>query len=207
MARTSCRVGLTGGIASGKSTVGRFMSELGCTVTDADRLVDELYAPKERGSELIAEFFGEGFLLENGAVNKPALAHEVFEDHQARRKLEQLIHPLIAQRFEDLARVSSGIVVFEATLLVETGGYRRFDKLVTVEADPALRLRRAIERGSSPDQAQARIAAQASEPERVEVADFVIRNEAGLEQLRDATAAVVAKLEADADFGKDLGTD
>lgn len=171
------------------------MKQAGCVVTDADRLVAELYAPQEPGARAVAEQFGEQFLDEQGAVNHRALADIVFEDAAQRRKLERLIHPLVGQRFAELVQTNPGaIVVFEATLLVDTGGYRNFDALITVEADPELRIRRAIERGHEESDARARLAAQASEEQRVAVADYVIRNEGDLDDLEERVSEVMSAL-------------
>ncbi len=191
------RIGLTGGIASGKSTVGRLMQDLGCFVTDADRLVAELYQPGEQGAIAIASEFGGDYLDQKGAVDKERLASLVFADADARSRLEQLIHPLVTLRFAQQSLRADGIVVFEATLLVEGGGYRNFDRLVTVEAKPVLRLQRAIERGLSKAEARARMKAQATEEQRVEVADFVIRNEGSLDDLRQETEHIVESLLAE----------
>lgn len=191
---TALRVGLTGGIASGKSTVARLLREAGCTVVDADALVAELYRPGEPGAEAVRKLFGENVLTPQGGVDHEALAKEVFDDPQARRRLEAAIHPLVGQRFAQLSAQSDGIVVFEATLLVETGGGRRFDVLVTVEADPELRLQRAVERGLDRASAEARLRAQASSAERRAAADIVVENEGSLAELEARVAEVAAEL-------------
>ena len=199
---TSLRVGLTGGIASGKSTVGRIMASLGCFVADADQLVKELYQPGALGSAAVAQAFGDSFLDSHGTVDKEKLSKLVFSDHGARKTLEQLIHPLVAARFEELVReresieqsVGECIAVFEATLLVEGGGYRAFDRLITVEANSDLRLQRAIGRGLEESEAKARLLAQATQEHRVEVADYVIFNEGTLDELRTRTETVVEAL-------------
>lgn len=191
------RVGLTGGIASGKSTVGRMMAELGCFVTDADRLVDELYRPGGAGAREVERLFGRELLDAQGGVDKTRLAAVVFGDPAARKRLEAAIHPLVGARFEQLARERGGIVVFEATLLVETGGAARFDRLITVEADPERRIERAVERGMSEADARARLAAQATSEQRRAAADHVIDNEGTLEQLRERVREVVVVLEGE----------
>ena len=188
------RVGLTGGIASGKSTVGRLMAEAGCTVTDADRLVAELHQSGEPGSRKVAELFGSEYLDEAGATDRDKLGRLVFADEAARKQLETALHPLVGQRFAELVQTSTGIVVFEATLLVETGGYRNFDALVVVVASAELRIERAVERGLDEDQARARLEAQATDEQRLEVADYVIRNEGSLEELAARTAETVEAL-------------
>jgi dephospho-CoA kinase len=177
-------VGLTGGLASGKSTVARWLGELGCTVVDADRLVADLYQPGEPGAEAVRRLFGDGVLDPRGGVDHRKLGALVFADPGARRKLEAAIHPLVGQRSLEILAAARGIVVMEATLLVETGGADRYDVLVTVEADPELRLRRAIERGVDPESARARLAAQATPAQRIARADHVLWNEGSLDHLR-----------------------
>jgi dephospho-CoA kinase len=177
-------VGLTGGLASGKSTVARWLEELGCTVVDADRVVADLYRPGAPGAEAVRRLFGEEMLDLRGAVDHKKLSALVFADPDARRRLEAAIHPLVGQRFYTILEEASGIVVMEATLLVETGGADRYDVLVTVEADPELRLRRAIERGVDPESARGRLRAQATTEQRVAKADHVVWNEGTREELR-----------------------
>ncbi len=191
----SLRVGLTGGIASGKSTVGRLLREAGCLVTDADRLVAELYLPGAEGARRVGELFGGSVLDVGGGVDHGRLGALVFGDPEARRRLEAAIHPLVGERFAELAAGARGIVVFEATLLVETGGWKNFDRLVTVEADPELRVRRAIERGLPEAAARARLAAQATRDQRVARADFVIENRGSLEELQTAVDGLLESLQ------------
>lgn len=189
------RVGLTGGLASGKSTVARLLAAHGATVTDADALVAQLYEPGREGALAVRGLFGDEYLASSGAVDRERLAALVFADTEARRRLEAMIHPLVRQAFADLVARTQGIVVFEATLLVETGGHRQFDVLVTVEADPELRLRRAVERGLSPAAAALRLKAQASADERMAAADHVLHNEGSLADLEAAVGQLWLELE------------
>ena len=177
------RIGLTGGIASGKSSVARRLAERGFVVADADRLVAELYQPGGAGAAKVAELFGSDLLHPDGSVDHEQLATRVFADAETRRRLEREIHPLVGARFAEIAASTPGIAVFEAPLLVETGGHRNFDLLITVEAPPELRLRRAVERGLDEDSARARMAAQASGEQRRAVADRVIENDGSWEHL------------------------
>lgn len=182
------RLGLTGGLASGKSTVARRLAELGATVVDADRLVAELYAPGAPGSRTVAELFGSEFLNSDAAVDKPRLAARIFNDPAARTRLEAAIHPLVRQRFEEIAAAAPGIAVLEATLLVEAGYKPGFDLVVTVEAPEAVRLARAITRGLPETEAKARLAAQGDGARRRAGADRVIWNEGGREELERQVA-------------------
>ena len=183
---TALRVGLTGGIASGKSTVGAMLAELGCVVTDADALVADLYRPGQPGAQAVADLFGPGMLKADGSADKDALGRAVFADPASRKRLEQAIHPLVGQRYlEILESAGDGAVfVFEVPLLAETGGRGRYDAVVTVEAPAALRLDRAVRRGLDRDQAAARMEAQARSEDRRAAADFVIENTGNLAELR-----------------------
>ncbi|MXX76583.1 MAG: dephospho-CoA kinase [Holophagales bacterium] len=189
-------MGLTGGIASGKSTVGAMLAELGCVVTDADALVADLYGPGERGAAAVAELFGANMLRADGSVDKEALGRLVFGDPSSRKRLEQAIHPLVGQRYLEVLEAAGdgAVVVFEVPLLAEGGGRGRYDAVVTVEAPEQLRLDRAVERGLGRDQAEARMAAQATSGQRRAAADFVIENTGGLAELRGQVEAVHAAL-------------
>ncbi len=197
---TALRVGLTGGIASGKSTVGAVLAELGCVVTDADALVAELYRPGQPGAQAVADLFGPQMLRADGSVDKDALGRAVFADAASRKRLERAIHPLVGQRYlEILESAGDGaVVVFEVPLLAETGGRGRYDAVVTVEAPAALRLVRAVRRGLGRDQAAARMEAQARSEDRRAAADFVIENTGSLAELRARVEAVHSALKRQA---------
>ena len=124
---TALRIGLTGGIASGKSTVGAMLAELGCVVTDADALVAELYRPGQPGAQAVADLLGPQMLKADGSVDKDALGRAVFADSASRKRLEQVIHPLVGQRYLEVldAAGDDAIVVFEVPLLAEGGGRGR----------------------------------------------------------------------------------
>ncbi len=170
-------VGLTGGLASGKSTVARLLAERGCLVVDADQLVAQLYQPGGAGAAAMAELLGPSALAADGSVDHAAVAARIFQEPALRRAVERRIHPLVREAFKARAAGARGIVVLEATLLVEAGFAPDFDVVVTVEADPAVRLERAIARGSSPEDAQRRLASQSPEEVRTSAADLVIRND------------------------------
>jgi dephospho-CoA kinase len=196
------RVGLTGGMASGKSTVARMLRERGATVVDADRLVASLYEPGEPGARAVAELFGPEALDERGAVDRERVAELVFHDPagaESRHRLEEAIHPLVRQRFARLAEeaaegADTDLVVLEATLLVEAGYGPGFDTVVTVEADPEVRLERAIGRGMAPEEARRRLLAQGEGDVRRAGADRVIRNDGTLEDLERKVDELLAEL-------------
>lgn len=187
-------VGLTGGIASGKSTVGRLLAARGFRVVDADRVVATLYEAGGEGARVVGDLFGAECLAPSGAVDRAAVAERVFADPEARRRLEAAIHPLVRRRFEEIASQTEGPTVLEATLLVEAGWGDVFDALITVEAPRALRIERAVARGLTRGEAEARLAAQGSSAARREAADFVIENEGTLEELERRVDEVVGEL-------------
>ena len=192
---TPLLVGLTGGLASGKSTVAKLLAEAGCLVVDADRLVAELYASGGEGARAVAAIAGEELLADDGSVDRRLLAARMFQDDPLRAAVEAAVHPLVRRRFRELSAASeTPIVVLEATLLVEAGYGPDFDVVVTVEADGDRRLRRAIARGLSEDQARARLAAQGGGAARRAAADVVLENDGSLDELRKAVADLVASL-------------
>ncbi len=188
------RVGLTGGLASGKSTVAKLLAEEGFEVVDADQIVAELYAPGEPGARAVAELFGANYLGKEGGVDKRRLAQLVFSDDGARGALEAAIHPLVRAFFSRLANAATTPIVLEATRLVEAGYAADFDLLVTVEAAPAVQLERAIARGISHEEALRRLAAQGDGGERRAAAQWVIENSGTAEELRARVDAFVAEI-------------
>ncbi len=191
---SSFRVGLTGGLAAGKSTVGSWLAAAGLRVVDADRLVAELYEPGQPGAEIVSKMFGAGVLDTNGRVDRAQLAQKVFADPKARDRLEATVHPLVRGRFQSLAEVSSGIIVLEATLLVEAGFAPMFDFVVTIEADPELRLQRAVERGLTMEAANSRLDAQGGTNDRIAAANALIWNNGDLDELRAQTEQLIDTL-------------
>lgn len=187
-------IGLTGGLASGKSTVAGLLREAGFEVVDADRLVADLYRPEGAGADAVRELFGAEALTAEGAVNHPVVAARVFADEAARHALEARIHPLVRDGFRRIAEQATGPVVLEATLLVEAGFAEDFDTVITVEADPEVRLRRAIARGLPEAEARARLRAQGTGEERRAAADRVIDNCGTLEDLKQRVRELVAEL-------------
>ncbi len=203
--RRPLRVGLTGGLASGKSTVAKLLAEAGFLVVDADRIVAELYRPGGAGAAAVSELFGPDALDAAGAVDRAAVAGRVFADAAARRRLEEAIHPLVRRRFAEIAAAAGEpVVVLEATLLVEAGYGPDFDLVVTVEADPEVRLARAVARGSTEADARARLAAQGGGDRRRAGAGRVIDNSGDLAALEAEVAALVAELRERAAAPADL---
>lgn len=199
-------LGLTGGLASGKSTVAEMLADLGCRVVDADELVAELHRPGEPGARAVRELFGEEALTDDGAVDHAAVARRVFADPEARKRLEAAVHPLVRRRFAQIAenagqgvgagqtRDSEDILVLEATLLVEAGYAEDFDLVVSVEAPEELRVRRAVERGLAPEAARARLEAQGDGETRRSGADRILVNDGSLEELRRKVERLVASI-------------
>ncbi|MDQ1513001.1 MAG: dephospho-CoA kinase [Microbacteriaceae bacterium] len=172
------RIGLTGGIGSGKSTVSRLLAERGAVIVDADRIAREVVASGTPGLAAVVEAFGGDVLTPAGELDRPALAAVVFADADARRRLDGIVHPLVRQRAAEVERAAAkgAVVVHDVPLLVETGQAAAYDLVLVVEADEGARVTRLIERGLSGDDARARIAAQASDDQRRAVADVVLDN-------------------------------
>lgn len=187
-------VGLTGGLASGKSTVARWLEQAGLRVVDADEIVATLYEPGGRGTERVVELFGKELLKTDGGVDRVKLAERVFSDEPARRRLEAEIHPLVGAEFAHIAEGTRGIVVLEATLLVESGLAASFDVVVTVEAETEVRRQRAIRRGLSEQAADARLAAQGNGELRRQGAHRTIRNSGSMPELREQVDALIDDL-------------
>jgi dephospho-CoA kinase len=175
------RVGLTGGIASGKSTIVRMLAGLGCITVDADAIVARLYRPGEAGHEAIVRTYGDGVLLPDGEIDRKKLSDIAFSKPEEAQKLNALIHPLViaeqARLFREAEeRGEDAIYVVEATLLLESGGRQRFDRIVVVDVDPEVQVARAIGRGMTAEEAKRRIAHQMPREERLRHADYVIDN-------------------------------
>jgi len=177
-------VGLTGGIGSGKSLAAQFFSQLGALVIDADQLARSVI---ERGSEGFDEVllrFGDT-VLKNGDIDRVALGQIIFENPQAKKDLEEIIHPRIRAEFEEaVASLDPGqIMVYEIPLLVETNAADRFDFVITVESDADLRKQRLRARGMFHSDIEKRMASQATEEQRRAIADCVLTNDGGEDEL------------------------
>ena len=183
------RVGLTGGLASGKSTVARRLAELGAEVLDADRIVAELYAAGGPGEAAAWELFGDEIFDDHGAVDRGRLARLVFADPGKRQALESRIHPLVGEeivrRFAEAERRGALVVVTEASQLLEADAQGRYDRILVVVAPEEERIRRWIAKGGDPTDARGRIAAQIAPEDARRLATDVIVNDGTLEELRD----------------------
>ncbi len=171
-------VGLTGGIGAGKSTVSNMFSQLGALVIDADKLAREAIEPGSSGFDEVVQHFGESILVD-GEIDRQKLGSIVFKDSGKRKELEAIVHPRVQQLLADRIKALSpgDVLIYEIPLLVETGAADKFDYIITVEADIENRLDRLFERGMDEDEAERRIAAQASQTEREAIADCVLVND------------------------------
>ncbi|PRY50619.1 dephospho-CoA kinase [Geodermatophilus tzadiensis] len=172
------RIGLTGGIGSGKSTVAALLAARGAVVVDADRIAREVVEPGTPGLAAVVGAFGPGVLTPDGALDRAALASVVFADPEARARLDGIVHPLVRARAQEVvARAApDAVVVQDVPLLVETGQAGQYDLVLVVEADLETRVARLAQRGLGEDDARARIAAQATDEQRRAVADVVLDN-------------------------------
>ncbi len=193
-------VGLTGGIASGKSTVAERMVKHGAELVDADAIAREVVLPDRPTYHKVVEHFGEEILDADGFIDRAALGRIVFADPAKRTLLNELTHPpifeAIAQRLE-LLQPFDGVVVLDVPLLVESGVARSYDAIVVVATRPETQLARLVEqRGMTEEDARARIAAQATLEERLAVATHTIWNEGDVDELHRAVDDLMAELQA-----------
>ena len=181
------RIGLTGGIGSGKSTVSGLLAARGAVIVDADRIAREVVEPGTSGLAAVVEAFGEQVLGADGSLDRPAMAAVVFSDPVARGRLDGIVHPLVRRRTAELVSEApaDAVVVNDVPLLVETGQAPSYDVVLVVEADPEIRVVRLVHRGLTEDDARARIAAQATDEQRRAVADVVLDNSGTPEELAE----------------------
>jgi dephospho-CoA kinase len=200
-ARRFLLVGLTGGIATGKSTVSETLTRLGCVVIDADQLARDVVAPGEPALAEVVREFGD-VLTPDGALDRKKVAAIVFADPLRRRTLESILHPAIRARFD--ARLHAlahegfeGIVVFDAPVMIESGGYKNMDRLVVVYADEATQRARLVARDRDSADGERRIASQMPLAEKVKLADYVIDNSGDRAATEARTREVHAALTRD----------
>lgn len=194
------KIGLTGSIAVGKTFVTEVFRELGCFVLDADKTAREVVAPGTTGWRLIVENFGAEILAADGQIDRAKLGAIVFADAEKRALLNSIVHPLVFESQNDwLAAVEAAnpraIAVIDAALMIESGGYKRFDKLIVVWCDAEIQIERLINRNDlTRAAAEQRIAAQMPQEEKKRYADFLIDTSAGFDETRLQVGAVYRKL-------------
>jgi len=195
------RVGLTGGIGSGKSEVSRRLAARGAVIIDADVAARQVVAPGTPGLARIAEAFGPGVLRPDGALDRERLGVIVFGDPAQLAKLNAITHPLIGEWMQAAERAATEtadgnpIVIYDAALLAESGRWASYDLVIVVDVPPEMQVDRLVsQRGMAPDQARARLAAQASREQRLALADVIIDNSGSLDDLDRRVAEVWADL-------------
>jgi dephospho-CoA kinase len=196
-------IGLTGGIASGKSTVGKRFAELGAVVVDADVLAREVVEPGTPGLAEIERVFGPSVISPDGSLNRPALGAIIFADSDMRAQLNAITHPAIWKRGKELFAAAEAddpnvIIVYDVPLLAEAAEDRpmTFDRIVVVQADAATRIERMVnQRGMSREEAERRLRAQASDADRLKLADVVIDSDGTLEHTIEQVDTLWAELQ------------
>jgi dephospho-CoA kinase len=194
------KVGLTGSIAVGKSFVVDVFRELGCYVLDADKTAREVVEPGTSGLKRIVEAFGEKVLLSDGKLNRSKLGGIVFQDETKRQLLNSIVHPLVIERQNEWIEAwekadPDGIAIVDAALMIESGSYKRFDKLIVVWCRPEVQLERLMSRdGLSADEAARRIAAQMPQDEKRSYADLSIDTSEGFAEARRQTTEIFEQL-------------
>ncbi len=197
-------VGLTGGIASGKSLVARVLKDLGAHLIDADKIVHELLEPGQLAWEEVLACFGKGIQLPNGTIDRRKLGELVFSSPEKRAWLNRCLHPKVFEVYTEQvrhlrARQPEAIVVFDAALLIETGYHKKMDKVIVVYADEEQQLKRLMERDRfTHDQAVARIRSQMPLGEKRTHADYVIENTGNREKTERRTREVFGLLKKNA---------
>ena len=194
------RVGLTGSIAVGKSFVTGVLAELGCHVLDADQAAREVVTPGSAGLSAVVGAFGEGVLQKDGTLDRKQLGSLIFADQSKRQLLNSLLHPyIIALQDEQLGEWEAldpeGIAVVDAALMIESGGFKRFDKLIVVHCRPEVQLKRLMARDSlTREEAQKRIDAQMPQEEKQKLADYLIDTSEDFDSARKRTVEVYEEL-------------
>ena len=199
------KVGLTGGIGTGKTTVARMFADLSCDVLDADSITRSLFAPGQPVNRAVVEAFGPTVVAPDGSINRAVLGELIFHDSALREKLNSIVHPAIIQRQaawgqEVAAQDPRAIAIVEAALMVEVGTYRNYDKLIVVTCSPEIQRLRIKERSDLTDeQIESRIASQMPLDEKAKYADFVVDNSGTLENTRRQVEAVLEQLRGEAE--------
>jgi dephospho-CoA kinase len=193
-------VGLTGGVASGKTAVSQVLKEEGAYIIDADQIARELVQPHKPAWNELVKAFGKEILQEDEFINRKKLAEKVFGDLKHRKHLNQILHPQIKEEMDRRTKEigqkdPEAIVVIDAPLLIELGAHRKVDKMIVVTSTPMQQMERLKERdGRSPEEALGIFSAQMPVEEKVKLADFVIRNEGSLEETKKRAREVFKEL-------------
>jgi dephospho-CoA kinase len=190
-------VGLTGGVASGKSTVSALLAELGAVVIDADRLAREVVEKGTPGLAQVVAEFGEELLTPDGDLDRPAMGRLVFGDEEKRRRLEAIVHPLVFERYAEIegSAPADAVVVHDIPLLAESGRADTFTEVIVVDAPTELQVERMVrDRGWTEEEARSRIAAQATREQRLAIATIVVENDGTLDELRARVVEVWDRL-------------
>ena len=196
------RVGLTGSIAVGKSFVSGVLAELGCHVVDSDQIARKVVEPGSEGLRSVVEAFGPKAVREDGTLDRAGLSAVIFADEEKRALMNSILHPLIMAEQDALLNTweqgdPRGVGVVDAALLVESGGYRRFDKRVVVHCRPEVQLERLMRRNNlSRELALARVKAQLPQEEKLKHADFAVDTSGGFEETRARVIEVYEQLRA-----------
>ena len=194
----SKRIGLTGGIGSGKSCAAGMFAAAGVPVLDLDRVGHEVVAPGSEGLQLLIQTFGEAMLNDDGRLNRSALGSHCFGSAQETARLNSIMHPLIwqAERLW-LEKQSAPYVIIEASVLLESGGQDRMDGVIVLLADQALRLQRVLARGDRDEKAfEAIVARQCSDEQRIKAANWVLHNNGSLAELQQHVIALHRQISA-----------
>jgi len=194
------RVGLTGGIATGKSTAGEMFVELGCHLIDSDEISHELFRPRQAIYTAVVNEFGNRILAADGTIDRRVLGEIVFKDPAARQRLNGLVHPAIIQRQKEWLREMEaadpqGIAIVSAALMIEVGTYKNYETIIVVTCSPEIQRERLRARtGLSDDQIDARIRSQMPMEEKIKYADFVIDNSGTVDNTRQQVQRIFEEL-------------
>jgi dephospho-CoA kinase len=200
------RVGLTGSIGVGKSFVASVFTDLGCHVLDADQTAREVVLPGSAGLAALTKEFGDEILAADGTLDRKRLGAQIFADQNQRHRLNQILHPFIIVRQDEILNAwerndPNGIGIVDAALMIESGGYKRFDKLIVVHCRPEVQLERLMLRDHlSRDEAQRRIDSQMPQEEKQRFADYLIDTSDGFELTKAQVVRVHEQLTRTADL-------
>jgi len=198
-------VGLTGGMGSGKTTVAEMFEELGAYIIDADKICRVLVKPDQPAWQEIVKTFGNDILLKDRTLNRAKLADIIFNDPNQKKNLEAILHPKVFEEevsiFKNITKKNPGaLIIIDAALLIESGNYRKVNKVVVVSSDEETQVQRILDRGRfSREDIQRRFQSQMSSNEKVKFADYVLENNAGLVELKNQVETLYKDLQSLAD--------